>query len=100
MAAVAKRAGEVAPVLDVALLVSAAWLHDIGYAPEVVDTAFHPLDGVRFLRDRGFPHRLASLVAHHSCAVVEAELRGLAVELERAFPREESLTADALWFCA
>ncbi len=49
VAAVAKRADEVAPVLDVDadLLVSAAWLHDIGYAPQVVDTGFHPLDGAR-----------------------------------------------------
>src|SRR5688500_6357616 len=27
------------------LLVMAAWLHDIGYAPGLVDTGFHPLDG-------------------------------------------------------
>ncbi|MGH2544703.1 MAG: phosphohydrolase, partial [Ardenticatenaceae bacterium] len=26
-------------------LVASAWLHDIGYAPDLVMTGFHPLDG-------------------------------------------------------
>lgn len=30
-----------------ATLVVAAWLHDIGYAPEIGHTLFHPLDGAR-----------------------------------------------------
>ena len=34
-------------------LVAAAYLHDIGYAPEFAKTGFHPLDGGRFIRDRG-----------------------------------------------
>jgi hypothetical protein len=28
-------------------LVAAAWLHDIGYAPDLAATAFHPIDGAR-----------------------------------------------------
>ncbi|MFF0177015.1 DNA methyltransferase family protein [Micromonospora profundi] len=32
----------------------AAWLHDIGYAPEIVDTGFHALDGGRWLLREGF----------------------------------------------
>ena len=32
-------------------MTAAAWLHDIGYAPAVDDTGFHPLDGARYLRD-------------------------------------------------
>ena len=36
---------------DADLLVAAAWLHDIGYAPDLVDTGFHPLDGARYLGD-------------------------------------------------
>src|SRR5512142_548163 len=28
-------------------LAVAAWLHDVGYAPSVADTGFHPLDGAR-----------------------------------------------------
>ncbi|ETB45782.1 metal-dependent phosphohydrolase, partial [Mycobacterium avium 10-5560] len=31
-------------------LVAAAWLHDIGYAPSVRRTGFHPLDGAEFVR--------------------------------------------------
>ena len=47
------------------LLVAAAYLHDIGYAPELRDTMFHPLDAARFLRGGG-RERLARLVAHHT----------------------------------
>lgn len=35
------------------VLVSAAWLHDIGYAPDFVETGFHPLDGARYLAGLG-----------------------------------------------
>jgi HD superfamily phosphodiesterase len=33
------------------LLEAAAWLHDIGYSPEIAVSGFHPLDGARYLRD-------------------------------------------------
>jgi hypothetical protein len=85
-------------VLDDAL-VPAAWLHDIGYAPCLVASGFHPLDGARFLRSEGFGDRVACLVAHHSYAAVEADLRGLGPVLDEEFPREESLTADILCYC-
>jgi len=39
------------------------------------------------------------LVAHHSCAWLEAEERGLADVLRTEFAQEESPTADALWYC-
>ena len=81
------------------LLVAAAWLHDIGYAPTLAVTGFHPLDGARFLREEGAEDRLASLVAHHSCAVHEARVRGLDGVLLAEFKREESPTYDALVFC-
>lgn len=81
------------------LLASAAWLHDIGYAPDLADTGFHPLDGARFLRRIGVDDRLARLVAHHSCAVYEAQVRGLERELVEEFEAEQSVTADALVFC-
>jgi hypothetical protein len=42
---------------------------------------------------------VTDLVAHHSCALVEADERGLAVELVREFHREQSELADALWYC-
>lgn len=78
-------------------LVAAAWLHDIGYAPSLNGTGFHPIDGARHLRSLGY-ERLACLIAWHSSAVTEAPALGLADELA-AFPRETSATADALTYC-
>jgi hypothetical protein len=49
---------------DREILVAAAWLHDIGYAPGLAETGFHPLDGARWLRTAGFGDRLAGLVAY------------------------------------
>lgn len=86
------------PTDDHALLVAAAWLHDIGYAPGIADTGLHALDGARWLRRQGQSPRLAVLVAHHSCALFEAEERGLAEVLAREFEQEHSITADALWY--
>lgn len=90
----------VAPLFSVGdceLLAGAALLHDIGYAPELVDTGFHPLDGARYLRGNGGPDRLVNLVAHHSCATLEAELRGLSDELAE-FEDEKTAVRDALWW--
>jgi putative nucleotidyltransferase with HDIG domain len=100
--AVAKKAEQVAdavPPEDRETLVAAAWLHDIGYGPGLTDTGFHPLDGARFLRRIGASDRVARLVAHHSCAVYEARVRGLERELLGEFKPEESVTYDALVFC-
>ena len=99
--AVAAQAERLCGLPDVSgeLLVAAAWLHDIGYAPSLVVTGFHPLDGARFLRDEGVGGRLASLVAHHSCAVYEARVRGLDGVLLAEFEAEDSPTYDALVFC-
>ncbi|MDX2644346.1 HDIG domain-containing protein [Streptomyces sp. PA03-1a] len=74
--AVAARAREVSaavPAGERDLLVAAAWLHDIGYAPELRDTGFHPVDGARHLEALGAPGRLVRLVAHHSGAVYKFE---------------------------
>ena len=46
------------------LLISAALLHDIGYAPALDNSGFHPLDGARYLRSVGCSDRLVNLVAH------------------------------------
>jgi putative nucleotidyltransferase with HDIG domain len=97
--AVARQAAQVAEVLsaeDGDVLIAAAFLHDIGYAPSLNRLGFHPVDGARFLRDRG-KERLACLVAHHSGAHFEAEERGLVEELA-AFPAEEGPVMDALTF--
>lgn len=99
--AVAEQAATIAAALgaDADLLLSAAWLHDIGYAPSVVETGFHPLDGARLIRQLDAGDRLASLVGYHSGAEVEAGLRGVADDLHSEFVRERSPVADALW-CA
>jgi hypothetical protein len=101
--AVAERAGALGEVLfagDASALeaaVMAAWLHDIGYAPELAVSGCHHLDGAAFLRGLG-EERLAGLVAYHSSGAAEAELRGLSSELA-CFAHEESLVTDLLTCC-
>jgi hypothetical protein len=80
------------------VLVSAAWLHDVGYAPGVVATGFHPLDGARYLAGLGVPERVVNLVARHSNAILEAELRGIG-DLVGVFLDEGGALRDALWYC-
>src|SRR5687767_3842557 len=63
-------------------LIASAWLHDIGYAPALLETGFHPIDGARHLRREGVDEAIVNLVAHHSCAHVEAGLRHLELETE------------------
>ena len=97
--AVAARADELRPAVPAAegsLLVTAAWLHDIGYSPALRETGFHPLDGARFLARAGH-RREAALVAHHSGARFVAEVQGLVGELA-AFPFVEDPLTDALTY--
>jgi hypothetical protein len=97
---VARQAQHVSQALDEVdrpYLVAAAWLHDIGYAPRLAATTFHPLDGARHVRSLG-QERVARLVAYHSSARWEADALGLSDDLA-AFPREDSATADALTYC-
>ncbi|MYW03245.1 HD domain-containing protein [Streptomyces sp. SID3343] len=99
---VAACAQKLGPMLggDAELLYAAAVLHDIGYAPDLAQTGFHPLDGARFLRDRvSADERVTNLVAHHSCALLEAEERGLRAELAGEFPTERDDLVDALIYC-
>ncbi|MFI5623767.1 HDIG domain-containing metalloprotein [Nocardioides sp. NPDC051685] len=84
--------------LDSETLVAAAWLHDIGYADELRETGFHPVDGARFLRRRGWSEEVVRLVAHHSCSRFEAGLRGMGDTLSE-FPRPSPELEDALCFC-
>ena len=97
--AVAEKAMRLAPAYgtDGDVLVAAAWLHDIGYAPELAETGFHPLDGARYVAGLG-AYRLAALVAHHSGAAIEAQLRDLDSELAE-FEDERGAVRDALWAC-
>ncbi len=82
---------------DRVYLLAAAYLHDIGYAPSLRMTGFHPLDGAIYVRSFGY-ERLASLIAHHFAARFEAHLRGCN-RLLLEFPRERSPVADALTYC-
>jgi len=97
--AVAEQASRIAPAVLPAdereILVAAAWLHDIGYAPALATTGLHPLDGARHLEALGVDRRLCCLVAHHSGAAFEAEERGYSAELA-AFEQEDSPVMDAL----
>jgi predicted hydrolase (HD superfamily) len=98
VAAKAQVAASALDQVDGPMLVASAWLHDVGYAPDVADTGLHALDGARWLLKHGWPVRLAALVAHHSCALFEAEERGLARTLVAEFEHENSATSDALWY--
>lgn len=99
VAAVGARAEAIAPAFgeDAEVLVAAAYLHDIGYAPELAVTGFHPLDGGRFVRAQGH-ERLACLVAHHSGARLEAELRGIDGYCDE-FPFADGAIDHAVTFC-
>lgn len=99
---VAAQAESLAPILgeDADILIAAAYLHDIGYAPNLVDTGFHPLDGARYLRDVvKADARLCRLVAHHTCAVNEARNRNLFDALTSEFAEERPDLMDALTYC-
>jgi hypothetical protein len=80
------------------LLANAALLHDVGYAQQVSTTGFHALDGARYLSEIGTTARLVNLVAHHSCATLEAELRGLSLELAEFEDEGPTVLRDALWW--
>jgi predicted hydrolase (HD superfamily) len=99
---VAARARSLAPVLgaDADLLQAAAWLHDIGYVPGLAVTGLHALDGARYLRDvHQADAMLCRLVAHHSCAIVEAEERGLADVLGLEFEPAPYVLSSVLTCC-
>lgn len=97
---VAHRADELIDTIgsdDPVALVSAAWLHDIGYAAALADTGMHALDGARFLERTGWPERIVALVAHHSGSRFVAEDLGHAAELA-AYRVEKSALSDALTY--
>lgn len=79
------------------LLLAAAYVHDIGYAPSLRKTGYHSIDGAYYLRDHR-QERLASLVAHHFEAYTVVQQLDLIADLEN-FPREYSIIADALDYC-
>ena len=99
---VAAQARDLAPVLgaDADLLEAAAWVHDVGYALDLAVTGLHQLDGARYLRDaRHADVMLCRLVAHHSCAIIEAGERGLADVLNSEFDPAPDVLASVLTYC-
>ncbi|MDH3679394.1 MAG: HD domain-containing protein [Acidimicrobiia bacterium] len=100
--AVGRRAGLFANALqqrELTNLIAAGFVHDIGYAEPIMDTGFHPIDGARHLRRLGFDEDIVCLVAHHTCAHIEADLRELGTTLQTEFPRHVALPHDELLFC-
>ncbi|MBT8165018.1 MAG: HD domain-containing protein [Acidimicrobiia bacterium] len=97
VAAVARELASLVPPGDADVLVASAYLHDVGYAPSLAITGFHPLDGARHLRSLGNA-RLAGLVAYHTAAREEAELRGLGSALSK-FDDERGIVSAALAYC-
>lgn len=97
---VASTATIVAPILEperVDAIVAAAWLHDVGYAPALAATGFHPVDGARFAMDAGMPDLVVRLIAFHTGAEFEAQQRGLLSEL-REFIRPSTGILDVVTF--
>ena len=63
-------------------------------------TGLHALDGARYLRDAQHADgMLCRLVAHHSCAIVEAGERGLAEVLGLEFEPAPQELSSALTYC-
>jgi putative nucleotidyltransferase with HDIG domain len=97
--AVAAEAGRLCDELgfDRRVVVSAAWLHDIGYAPELADSGFHALDGARFLRSHRWDDTICCLVAHHTDAAAQAVAQGYGDTIRREFDEVNGLPSDVLW---
>jgi len=97
---VARRAADIAariPDLDGGVLLAAAWVHDVGYAPSLAKSGFHHLDGAAALAARG-ELDLAGLVAHHTSGDAEAEARGLTTRLQ-SFEAPSEIMAAAIAYC-
>lgn len=95
VAARAEALSSTVPKPKVDALVASAWLHDIGYAPALRRTDFHPLDGALFLRREGWPKAVCDLVAHHSGSRFVARILGLDAQLNE-FEFVEDPLSDVL----
>ncbi|MCC6156765.1 MAG: HAD-IIB family hydrolase [Deltaproteobacteria bacterium] len=103
--AVAARARELGPQLGLGVvfeadLVAAAYLHDIGYTPDVSRTGFHQLDGAVWCAHRGYSDEVVAAVLTHSGAPEEAALDPRVRDFYAALPPiAPTPLADALTFC-
>jgi putative nucleotidyltransferase with HDIG domain len=98
---VLRQAESIAPALgdQAELIAVSAILHDVGYAPEAVNTGQHMLDGARYLADVvGLDPLICSVVAYHSSSRWESAELGLTPELERFVP-PSALLEDAITYC-
>lgn len=84
--------------IDADAVMAAAWLHDVGYAPALAWTGFHPVDGAKFARESGFSELIVSLVAFHSGAEFEACERGQE-SLLATFTRPPRDLLDRVTYC-
>lgn len=93
----AVEAERIAPSLgaDGELLIAAAYLHDVGSAPDLAVTGCSPLDGARYLLTSSGPARLAHLVAHQPWELRDSTLIAAIDE----FDDEMSPLRDAFWYC-
>ncbi|MFE3195933.1 HD domain-containing protein [Nocardia sp. NPDC059240] len=80
--------------------VTAAYLHDVGYGFPA--TGFHPIDGANLLSTRRFSAAVCNLVAFHSAAVIEAEVRGLDAQIFEPFALADApdidVASDFVWW--
>lgn len=79
------------------LLLSAVVLHDIGYAPAVRATGWHPVDGAQWLLSHGAPVEVAALVAHHSESGLLSAARPWLDRLA-VFPAPDEVVADVVTY--
>lgn len=97
---VAERAAAAARVLlppDAAKsVIRAAWVHDIGYNPDLARTGLHSLDGARWLRDSDVDSFVCDLVAFHTTAYAESMVRGLSDQLVHEFSRPDAASLRVL----
>ena len=80
------------------VVITAAWLHDVGYAEQLLDCGMHAIDGARYLEREGWPPVISALVARHTGARFEAEQRGLVEALDE-FPPPPRDLLDVLTLC-
>ena len=62
---------------DRLLLLTAAYLHDIGYAPSWRVTGFHPLDGALYVRSFGYER-----ASKRTCAAVISNYESFLVSIQ------------------
>lgn len=88
---------EVVPPARLDVLLCAAVLHDVGYAPLLRSTGFHPLDGACWLLAHGAPVAVAGLVAHHSEALLQPAA-GRFLDVYDTLRAPDRLAADILTY--